>query len=176
MTACDTMSIAGYRAVTNKGNCPFGCFDKEFDVSNVKQYQTEPYFYRLRKLSEERHMAHRIRTTIQQIEAKPGQRLLVVSDIHGHLDRFIQLLRQMHYSGDDILVLVGDLIEKGPESLRVVQYVMDLAQQHPVYVSMGNVDLGRKCSFDQSIAKGTLLTNTRTILEFTSYTASIIVC
>lgn len=99
-------------------------------------------------------MAHRIRTTIQQIEAKPGQRLLVVSDIHGHLDRLIQLLRQMHYSGDDILVLVGDLIEKGPESLRVVQYVMDLARQHPVYVSMGNVDLGRLLKVDDDSPEG----------------------
>lgn len=99
-------------------------------------------------------MAHRIRTTIQQMEAKPGQRLLVVSDIHGHLDRFIQLLRQMEYGGEDILVLVGDLIEKGPESLRVVQYVMDLARQHPVYVSMGNVDLGRLLKVDDDSPEG----------------------
>ncbi len=88
-------------------------------------------------------MAHAITTKIQKIDARPGQRLLVVSDIHGHPDRLAQLLRQMDYSGDDILILVGDLIEKGPESLRTVQYVMDLCRRHPVYVSMGNVDLGR---------------------------------
>ncbi|MDE5748595.1 MAG: metallophosphoesterase, partial [Acetatifactor sp.] len=99
-------------------------------------------------------MAHRIKTTIQEIAAKPGQRLLVVSDIHGHLDRFTQLLRQMDYSGEDILILVGDLIEKGPESLRVVQYVMDLARQHPVYVSMGNVDLGRLLKVDDDSTEG----------------------
>lgn len=99
-------------------------------------------------------MAHRIKTTIQEIEAGPGQRLLVVSDIHGHLDRFIQLLRQMHYRGDDILILVGDLIEKGPESLRVVQYVMDLARRHPVYVAMGNVDLGRLLKVDDDSPEG----------------------
>lgn len=99
-------------------------------------------------------MAHQISTTIQQIETRPGQRLLVVSDIHGHLDRFIQLLRQMHYSGEDILIIVGDLIEKGPESLRVVQYVMDLARQHPVYVSMGNVDLGRLRKADNDSPEG----------------------
>lgn len=99
-------------------------------------------------------MAHQIRTTIQQIETKPGQRLLVVSDIHGHLDRLVQLLRQLHYGGEDILVIVGDLIEKGPESLRVVQYVMDLARQHPVYVSMGNVDLGRLQKADDDSPEG----------------------
>lgn len=99
-------------------------------------------------------MAHRIKTTIQPIETKPGQRLLVVSDIHGHLDRLIQLLRRMNYSGEDILILVGDLIEKGPESLRVVQYVMDLAERYPVYVSMGNVDLGRLGKVDDDSPEG----------------------
>lgn len=99
-------------------------------------------------------MAHRIKTTIQEIEAKPGQRLLVISDVHGHLDRLVQLLRQMDYGGEDILVLVGDLIEKGPESLRVVQYVMDLARRYPVYVSMGNVDLGRLLKVDDDSPEG----------------------
>jgi len=57
----------------------------------------------------------------------------------------------MDYSGDDILIIVGDLVDKGPESLRVVRYVMDLCRQHPVYVTMGNVDLGRlECLFDDS--------------------------
>lgn len=99
-------------------------------------------------------MAHEIKTTIQRIEAKPGQRLLVISDIHGHLDRLIQLLRQMGYGGDDLLILVGDLIEKGPESLRVVQYVMDLAARQPVYVSMGNVDLGRLLKLEDDSPEG----------------------
>ncbi len=99
-------------------------------------------------------MAHRIKTTIQEIAAKPGQRLLVISDVHGHPDRLIQLLRQMDYGGEDILVLVGDLIEKGPESLRVVQYVMDLVRRHPVYVSMGNVDLGRLLKVDDDSPEG----------------------
>lgn len=99
-------------------------------------------------------MTHGIKTTIQRIEAKPRQRLLVVSDIHGHLDRLIQLLRQMDYGGDDLLILLGDLIEKGPESLRVLQYVMDLAQRQPVYVSMGNVDLGRLLKVEDDSPEG----------------------
>lgn len=83
------------------------------------------------------------KTTIEQIPAKPGQRLLVVSDIHGHFDRLIRLLKHMNYGGDDILVIVGDLVDKGPESLRVVRYVMELCSRHQVYVSMGNVDFAR---------------------------------
>lgn len=88
-------------------------------------------------------MAKEIKTTIQHIQAAPGQRILVISDIHGHFNRLVQLLRKLEYGGDDILVIVGDLIDKGPESLRVVQYVMELCKRYPVYVSMGNVDLSR---------------------------------
>lgn len=83
------------------------------------------------------------KTRVEQIPAKPGKRLLVLSDIHGHFDRLIRLLKHMNYGGDDILVIVGDLVDKGPESLRVVRYVMELCRRHQVYVSMGNVDLAR---------------------------------
>lgn len=88
-------------------------------------------------------MAGEIRTTIERIDVEPGQRILAVSDIHGHFDYFVQLLKKMEYGEDDILVIVGDLVDKGPESLRTVQYVMDLSRRHPVYVSMGNVDIRR---------------------------------
>lgn len=104
-----------------------------------------------RKGSKKEKMIEGIKTTIENIPVQPGQRLLAVSDIHGHLDWLVQLLKKMEYDGDDILVIIGDLVDKGPESLRTVQYVMDLARQHPVYVSMGNVDIDRslKC-FDDS--------------------------
>lgn len=84
-----------------------------------------------------------MKTTVQKIDAGPGQRILVMSDIHGHLDNMVQLLRKLRYGGDDILVIVGDLIDKGPDSLQVVRYVMDLSKRGRVYVSMGNVDVHR---------------------------------
>lgn len=93
-------------------------------------------------------------TTIHKIESRPGQRLLVVSDIHGHLNRLAQLLRKMNYGGDDILIIVGDLIDKGPESLRVVRYVIDLCRQRPVYVSMGNVEQYRLQMFQNAHGTG----------------------
>ncbi len=84
-----------------------------------------------------------MKTTIQKIDAKPGQRIIAMSDIHGHLDNMVQLLRKLRYGGDDILVIAGDLVDKGPESLQTVRYVMDLYANHQVYVSVGNVDVRR---------------------------------
>lgn len=81
-----------------------------------------------------------MKTKIQKINAKPRQRIIAMSDIHGHLDIMVQLLRKVKYSGDDILVIVGDLIDKGPDSLRTVRYIMDLSTVNQVYVSEGNVD------------------------------------
>lgn len=84
-----------------------------------------------------------MKTTIQKIDARPGQRIIAMSDIHGHLDNMVQLLRKLKYNGDDILVIVGDLIDKGHDSLQTLRYVMDLSKGNQVYVSAGNVDVSR---------------------------------
>lgn len=100
-------------------------------------------------------MERELCTTIEWIGASPGQRLLVVSDIHGQPNLLEQLLKKMEYGGDDILIIIGDLIEKGPESLKVVRYVMDLSLENYVYVSMGNVDWFRlQYFFDESPEAG----------------------
>lgn len=112
-------------------------------------------------------MGEELFTTIQRIEAAPGQRLLVVSDIHGYADRLERLLEKMQYrpavkaaeaagkENGDILIIVGDLVDKGPESLRVVRYVMELCRRYRVYVSMGNVDWWRvKLLADDSLQSG----------------------
>ncbi len=66
-----------------------------------------------------------------------------MSDVHGHIDNLFQLLKKLNYTQDDILVIVGDLIEKGPDSLRTLRYIMELSERENVYISMGNVDLHR---------------------------------
>jgi len=66
-----------------------------------------------------------------------------MSDIHGHAENFLRVLQKAGYGGDDVLVIAGDLIDKGPESLRTVRMVMALAEKRPVYFSMGNVDFSR---------------------------------
>ena len=70
-----------------------------------------------------------------------GRRLIAVSDIHGHLTLLRALLEKVHYiPGGDLLFLVGDLVEKGPENLAVLRYVQDLCAHGFVYPTMGNVD------------------------------------
>ena len=48
------------------------------------------------------------------LSIKGSARLIAVSDIHGHLDRFKALLRKVHYNPlEDYLVIIGDFVEKG---------------------------------------------------------------
>ena len=70
----------------------------------------------------------------------PGRRIVAVSDIHGNLPFFRALLDKISLTPEDILVLVGDLLEKGQESLALLRYVMDLCRTHTVYPLCGNCD------------------------------------
>lgn len=79
-------------------------------------------------------------TVIQKINARPGQRIIAMSDIHGHLENMQGLLEKLEYDAEDILVIVGDLVDKGPESLRTVRYIMELAANAQIFVSEGNVE------------------------------------
>jgi bis(5'-nucleosyl)-tetraphosphatase (symmetrical) len=55
-------------------------------------------------------------------------RLLFVGDVHGMLDDLKTLLAKADYtpSRGDRVILVGDLINKGPESAGVVQHAIDI--------------------------------------------------
>ncbi|KAI3406593.1 hypothetical protein KGF56_000725 [Candida oxycetoniae] len=64
------------------------------------------------------------------------ERLIMVGDIHGHYTEFEELLNKVEYNaekGDHLLVL-GDFITKGPDSLKVLDYLID----HDVDCIMGN--------------------------------------
>ena len=73
-------------------------------------------------------------------EFAPGRRILAVSDIHGNLPFFQHLLEKVSFSPDDILVLVGDMLEKGPDSLGLLHYIVQLCKTHTVYPLCGNCD------------------------------------
>ncbi len=61
-------------------------------------------------------------------------RIIAIGDIHGcHLE-FAELLERLALAPDDRLILVGDLVNRGPDSNKVV----DLALQHRAISLLGN--------------------------------------
>lgn len=71
---------------------------------------------------------------------EPGRRVIAISDIHGNPLYLQGLLKKLRFSPDDVLILVGDLLEKGTHSLGVLRYVMELQKNHTVYSLCGNCD------------------------------------
>lgn len=82
-----------------------------------------------------KHKAAVIRPTIP-----PGRRVIAVSDIHGNLPFLKGVLKKAAFSPSDVLILVGDLFEKGPDSLGVLRYIRELQKTHRVYPLSGNCD------------------------------------
>lgn len=81
--------------------------------------------------------------TIKQVNIEHNKRILVTSDIHGNLTYFKKVLDKAEFSDDDILIIVGDFIEKGPESLKTLRYVMEMCEKGNVIPIIGNVDAWR---------------------------------
>ena len=83
-------------------------------------------------------------TKIERLEVEGKGRIIAVSDIHGNVKYLDGLLKKISFSQEDTLIIVGDMIEKGPESLKTVRYVLDLKERNTnVYATMGNVDVDR---------------------------------
>ena len=54
------------------------------------------------------------------------ERTIFIGDIHGMREQLEQLLDALNPSTDDLLIFVGDLVDKGPDPLGVVRIVGDL--------------------------------------------------
>lgn len=91
--------------------------------------------------------------TVQHIDLPAHRRAFAVSDVHGNLDYLKGLLDKIAFSRDDVLILLGDLIEKGPKSLETLQYIMQLCKTHTVHVLRGNCDC---LLFDKDLPDGWL--------------------
>lgn len=49
----------------------------------------------------------------------------VISDLHGCYDEFIQLLKQINFSNNDTMYILGDNIDRGPNSIEILRYIYE---------------------------------------------------
>ncbi len=77
---------------------------------------------------------------VKNIDIDENKRIIAISDIHGNLKGLKQLLEKVSFCREDYLFFVGDLVEKGPQSLETLRYIMNLSKTHKVYTVSGNCD------------------------------------
>ena len=68
-------------------------------------------------------------------------RVLAVGDIHGMYEKLITLMDKIRFDPEeDLLVFLGDYIDRGPDSVQCLQYVYDLQHSSPdsVICLLGN--------------------------------------
>ena len=64
------------------------------------------------------------------------RRLLAIGDIHGNWHRLLSLWPQIQYQEDDLLVFLGDYIDRGTHGAEVLQLVMELTEKRPHIIAL----------------------------------------
>ena len=59
-------------------------------------------------------------------------RVLAIGDVHGMYEKLIKLMDKIRFNPDeDLLIFLGDYIDRGPDPGRCLQYIFALQQQYP---------------------------------------------
>jgi serine/threonine protein phosphatase 1 len=66
------------------------------------------------------------------------KRTFAIGDIHGQLDQLEDLVDRVEPGRDDLLVFLGDYIDRGPSVKEVIDFLIDLASEVPCIFLRGN--------------------------------------
>ena len=67
-----------------------------------------------------------------------NKKVFVVSDIHNDADRFKLLLEKIDFAEDDILILAGDIFDRGNQS---IELYFEILKHSNIQVIQGNHDV-----------------------------------
>ena len=79
-------------------------------------------------------------------------RVLAIGDVHGMYEKLIKLMDKIRFNPDeDLLIFLGDYIDRGPDPGRCLQYIFAFQQQYPdvVVCLMGNHEVMMSSYFMQ---------------------------
>jgi serine/threonine protein phosphatase 1 len=65
-------------------------------------------------------------------------RIIAIGDIHGHAEALAALIRRINLQSSDTLVLLGDYVDRGPDSRGVLDQLLDLEGRYRLIPLMGN--------------------------------------
>lgn len=71
-----------------------------------------------------------------------------MSDVHGDYDHFVELLSLIDLQNEDVLYVLGDLIDRGKDSFKLLQYVMD---HENIILIKGNHELFYELHYERKL-------------------------
>ncbi len=66
------------------------------------------------------------------------KRILVIGDIHGHYTKFKSLYSKLNVSDDDLVIFLGDYIDRGSENLLMIRWIMRESRNDNIIALRGN--------------------------------------
>lgn len=88
---------------------------------------------------------------LKKLELPDKCRIIAISDVHTARELMAKVLKKAEYKpGEDYLIVVGDILERGSENIEMVRYAMEIAKVDRVFFTMGNNDtmVNRMASID----------------------------
>lgn len=64
-----------------------------------------------------------------------------IGDIHGYADLLEQLLKKLPIQAGDYLILLGDMVDRGPDSKGVIDLILSLRSKYQVIALKGNHEI-----------------------------------
>ena len=67
------------------------------------------------------------------------RRILAIGDIHGNFTRLLSLIHKVNFDPEqDLLILLGDYIDRGNENMRCLRWAMEMSEKKNVIALRGN--------------------------------------
>ena len=58
--------------------------------------------------------------------------IYVMSDLHGEYKKFNAMLKKINFTDRDELFILGDIIDRGPEPIKILKQIMDMSNVYPL--------------------------------------------
>jgi serine/threonine protein phosphatase 1 len=71
-------------------------------------------------------------------EVSTAVRIIAIGDIHGRADALSNIMKDINPTSDDVLIFLGDVINRGSDSKGVVDQILDLNKITKTYSILGN--------------------------------------
>lgn len=61
--------------------------------------------------------------------------IYVMSDLHGCYEKYVQMLKIIEFNSDDFLYIVGDVIDRGEDGIKIL---LDMMKRSNIIPILGN--------------------------------------